>query len=161
MLNFERLPQDKPNQNSVAEGRYTAEVFKTQMMVSKNTNNEYLNVSFKIDGGGFVNENYFDSDKPFLLYKLGRLLKACNVTLSGEGTLKDVAKVIKGKKVIIDVAVNDNGYGSLDYSGNNEGIYGINEAPAVATEDDLGQSVTIDPEVSQAIEADVDTDEDF
>jgi hypothetical protein len=161
MLNFEKLPQDKPNQNAVAEGRYTATVFKSQMMVSKTTNAEYLNVSFKIDNGGFVNENYFDSDKPFLLYKLGRLLKACNVTLNGEGTLKDVSKVIQGKKVIIDVAVNDKGYGSLDYSGNNEGIYGINEAPEVAVEDDLGQSVTIDPEVSQAIEASVDTDEDF
>ena len=161
MLNFERLPQDKPSQNTVAEGRYRAEIFKCQMMVSKTTNNEYLNVSFKIDDGGFVNENYFDSDKPFLLYKLGRLLKACNVTLNGEGTLKDVAKVIKGKKVIIDVAVNDKGYGSLDYSGNNEGIYGLNDTLPSHAEDDLGQEITIDPEVSQAIEADVDTDEDF
>ena len=161
MLNFEKLPQNKPSQNSVAEGRYVAEIFKTQMLVSKTTNNEYLNVSFKIDGGGFVNENYFDSDKPFLLYKLGRLLKACNVTLSGEGSLKDVAKVIKGKKVIIDIAVNDKGYGSLDYSDNNEGIYSLNETLPGNAEDDLGQEVTIDPEVSQAIEADVDTDEDF
>lgn len=160
MLNFDKLPTDKPNQNAVTEGRYTAEIFKCQMMVSKTTNNEYLNVSFKLDGGGFVNENYFDSDKPFLLYKLGRLLKACNIELNGEGSLKDVAKVIKGKKVIIDVAVNDNGYGSLDYSGSNEGIYNINETD-VTTEDDLGQSVTIDPEVNQAIEADVDTNEDF
>lgn len=162
MLNFESLPKDKPNQNTVAEGRYKAEVFKTQMMISKTNNNEYLNVSFKLENGGFVNENYFDMDKPFLLYKLGRLLKACNVELSGEGTLKDVAKVIKGKKVIIDVAVNDRGYGSLDYSGNNEGIYGLNESLPSQAEDDLGQEVvTIDPEVSQAIEADVDTDEDF
>lgn len=160
MLNFDKLPADKPNQNAVTEGRYSAEIFKTQMMVSKTTSNEYLNVSFKLDGGGFVNENYFDSDKPFLLYKLGRLLKACNIELNGEGSLKDVAKVIKGKKVIIDVAVNDNGYGSLDYSGNNEGIYSINDAD-VTTEDDLGQNVTVDPEISQAIEADIDTDEEF
>ena len=156
MLNFEKLPQDKPNNNSVEAGRYEAEVFKTQMMVGKESNNEYLNVSFKIKDGGFVNENYFESDKPFLLYKLGRLLKACGVTLSGEGTLKDVAKVIKGKKVIIDVVVNDRGYGSLDYSGNNEGIYPINGAEVKATEE-----VTMDTEVSQAIEADVMTDEDF
>ena len=53
MLNFEKLPQNKPSQNSVSEGRYVAEIFKTQMLVSKTTNNEYLNVSFKIDGGGF------------------------------------------------------------------------------------------------------------
>ena len=95
------------------------------------------------------------------MYKLSRLLLACNTPLDGEGTLKDVAKVIQGKRVVIDVVVNDRGYGSLDYSGNNEGIYGLNDTLPSHAEDDLGQEVTIDPEVSQAIEADVDTDEDF
>lgn len=155
MLNFDKLPSTKPNQSNITEGRYEAEIFKCEMRTSSTTNNEYLNVSFKLKDGGFVNENYFDSDKPFLLYKLGQLLKACNVTLSGEGSLKDVAKVIKGKKVVIDVAVNDRGYGSLDYSGNNEGIYAFNPSPFETEE------TTIDPEVSQAIEADVDTEEDF
>lgn len=157
MMNFDALPKDKPNQNSVADGRYTAKVFKTEMRVSNKDNNdnkEYLNVSFKIDNGGFVNENYFDSDKPFLQYKLGRLLNACKVTLSGEGTLRDVAKVIKDKVVIIDVAVNDRGYGALDYSGNNEGIYPVDATPAPTA------TVQASPEVNQAIEADVDS-EDF
>ena len=151
MLNFESLPKDKPSQNNVAEGTYKATVFKTEMRTSKESGNEYLNVSFKIDNGGFVNENYFDSDKPFLMYKLGRLLKACNVELKGNGSLKDVAKVIKGKKVIIDVIVNDKGYGSLDYSGNKEGIYPVTEDYAM------------NEEVNQAIEAStIDmSDEDF
>jgi hypothetical protein len=154
MMNFDALPKDKPNQNSVADGRYTAKVFKTEMRTGKDSNAEYLNVSFKIDNGGFVNENYFDSDKPFLQYKLGRLLNACKVTLSGEGTLRDVAKVIKDKVVIIDVAVNDRGYGALDYSGNNEGIYPVDATPAPTA------TVQASPEVNQAIEADVDS-EDF
>ena len=158
MLNFERLPQDKPNQNTVADGRYTAKVFKTEIRTGKDSNAEYLNVSFKINNGGFVNENYFDSDKPFLQYKLGRLLKACKVTLSGEGTLRDVAKVIKDKEVIIDVAVNDRGYGALDYSGENEGIYPVDATPAPAA--DVAPAVAMSPEVNQAIEADVDS-EDF
>lgn len=151
MLNFESLPKDKPSQNNVAEGTYKATVFKTEMRTSKESGNEYLNVSFKIDNGGFVNENYFDSDKPFLMYKLGRLLKACNVELKGNGSLKDVAKVIKGKKVIIDVIVNDKGYGSLDYSGDKEGIYPVTEDYAM------------NEEVNQAIEASaIDmSDEDF
>ena len=153
MLNFNSLPKDKPSNNAVKEGTYTATVFKTQMQVSKTTGNDYLNVSFKIDGGGFVNENYFDSDKSFLQWKLGRLLQACNVTLSGEGTLRDVAKVIQGKKVIIDVAVNDRGYGSLDYSNNNDGIYPIGGKV-------LDDSNTMDTDVAQAIEADI-TSEDF
>ena len=151
MLNFESLPKDKPSQNNIVEGTYKATVFKTEMRVSKETGNEFLNVSFKIDNGGFVNENYFDSDKPFLMYKLGRLLKACNVELKGKGSLKDVAKVIKGKKVIIDVVVNDRGYGALDYSGDKEGIYPATENHAM------------NEEVSQAIEAStIDmSDEDF
>ena len=145
MLNFTSLPKDKPNNNSVAEGRYNAIVFKSEMRKSKESNNEYLNVSFKIDNGGFVNENYFDSDKPFLMYKLSRLLLACNTPLDGEGTLKDVAKVIQGKRVVIDVVVNDRGYGSLDYSGDKEGIYPIGYTG----------NEELDPEVGQAIEANV------
>ena len=145
MLNFTSLPKNKPNNNSIAEGRYNAIVFKSEMRKSKESNNEYLNVSFKIDNGGFVNENYFDSDKPFLMYKLSRLLLACNTPLDGEGTLKDVAKVIQGKRVVIDVVVNDRGYGSLDYSGDKEGIYPIGYTG----------NEELDPEVSQAIEANV------
>ena len=153
MISFNNIPKDKPSQNSVAEGRYTASIFKTEMRVGKDSGTEYLNVSFKLDSGGFVNENYFDSDKPFLQYKLGQLLKACNVTLEGEGTLKDVAKVVKGKKVIIDVVVNDKGYGALDYSGNNKGIYPIGTNTKSNTEEDAPE---LDADINEAIE-----DEDF
>lgn len=162
-IKFDNLPADKPNNNSVSKGRYSATVFKSEIQKGKTSGNEYLNVSFQLDGGGFVNENYFDSDKPFLMYKLGQLLKACQITLEGEGTLKDVKKVIQGKKVIIDVDVNDKGYGCVDYSGNNDGLYPINNAPidkkygAEEAEDmDLGEEASIDPEIDQAIEDDED-----
>lgn len=158
MINFEALPQDKPNQSNVKDGRYTASIFDAKMQVSKTTNNEYLNVSFKTSDG-FVNENYFESDKPFLLWKLNRLLKACGVKLSGEGTLKDIAKVIKGKNVIIDVAVNDRGYGSLDYSNGKEGIYAPGEIDSTQSNETVEvPDVALDPEIGQAIEATVDED---
>lgn len=147
MIQFNSLPKDKPSQNTIKNGRYTATVFKCEMRTGKDTGTEYLNVSFLCDGGGFVNENYFDSDKPFLQYKLGQLLKACQVTLEGEGTLKDVAKVIKGKKVIIDVVVNDKGYGTLDYSGNNGGIYPVNGATVESDE-----APELDADLEQAID---------
>ena len=156
MISFNNIPKDKPSQNSVAEGRYTASIFKTEMRVGKDAGTEYLNVSFKLDNGGFVNENYFDSDKPFLMYKLGRLLDACGVTLSGEGTLKDVAKVIKGKKVVVDVIINDKGYSALDYSNGHDGIYSIGEVEITAEP----TAATLDPEITEAIEADV-VDDDF
>ena len=44
MLNFESLPKDKPSQNNIVEGTYKATIFKTEMRVSKETNNEFLNV---------------------------------------------------------------------------------------------------------------------
>ena len=75
MINFDSLPKDKPNNNSIEPGRYNATVFKCEMRESKtNEGTKYLNVSFKCGKHGFVNENYFDSDKPFLQYKLSRLL---------------------------------------------------------------------------------------
>lgn len=155
MIQFNNLPKEKPSQNNVEPGRYTATVFKSEMRTSNNTGTEYLNVSFKLDKGGFVNENYFDSEKQFLQFKLGQLLKACGVTLEGAGTLKDVAKVIQGKKVIVDVVVNDKGYGALDYTGNNDGIYNINDV-AAETGQATNTDVAIDADLSQAID-----DEDF
>lgn len=153
-LNFDALPTDKPNNSSSVEpGRHNAVVFKTEMRISKTNNQEYLNVSFKCDEGGFVNENYFESDKPFLLYKLNRLLKACKVQLAGEGTLRDVAKVIANKRVTIDVVLNDRGYGTLDYSDGNEGIYPVDEASAPKAE--------LDNDVFAAIGDEVIVDEDF
>lgn len=152
MINFDTLPKERPNQNTVSEGRYNATVFDAKMMVGKTSQREYLNVSFQLDGGGFVNENYFESDKPFLLYKLGRLLEACNVKLEGEGSLKDIAKVVKGKKVIVDVAVNDNGYGSLDYTGDKEGIYPASVKASAKAE--VAEAVAVDPDITNELEQD-------
>ena len=151
-LNFDKLPTDKPGQSNITDGQYEAVIFDAKMVQSKSTpGTEYLNVSFKTSDG-FVNENYFDSDKPFLQYKLGRLLSACKVQLSGEGSLKDVAKVVKGKQVIIDVAVNDRGYGALDYSGSHEGIYPISHIE-VNTEN------TLDADIAEAIGTEVTMDD--
>ena len=153
-INFDALPKDKPTGNStVTEGRHLAQVFKAEMTTSKE-GNKYLRVTFKTKDGGFVNENYFDSDKPFLQYKLGRLLKATKVVLEGTGTLEDIAKVIKDKKVTIDVVVNDRGYGGLDYSDNKEGIYSRDE---VVTEEIEVES-PVDDEIEAAV-ASYDDDE--
>ena len=154
-LNFDALPKERPNNNNNVEaGRYEATVFKAEMRDSKSTpGTQYLNVSFKTDSG-FVNENYFDSDKAFLQWKLGQLLIACNVRLAGEGTLKDVSKVIVGKKVMIDVVLNDKGYPTIDYSGNKNGVEPVGtvsntEEPATTEEE-------IDPDVATVLNAEFD-----
>jgi len=155
-INFDKLPTAKPNGNStVTEGRHLAVVDKAEMVKSKE-GNPYLKVTFRTKDGGFVNENYFDSDKPFLQYKLSRLLKATGVVLEGTGSLEDVAKLIKGKKVTIDVVLNDRGYAGLDYADNKEGIYTRDEV--VISEVETETTEEIDADIEDAVASE---DEEF
>ena len=153
-INFDKLPAGKPNGNAtITEGRHLAVIEKAEMATSKE-GNKYLKVTLKTKDGSFVSENYFDSDKPFLQYKLGRLLKSTNVVLEGTGSLEDVAKLVKGKKVTIDVVLNDRGYGSLDYSDNKEGIYSRDE---VVTEE-VEVETPVDTDIEEAVASE---DDDF
>lgn len=155
-LNFDNIPKEKPSNNTpVEDGRYLAKIIKAEMRVGKESGNEYLAVSFKIQQGGFVNENFFDSDKPFNNYKIGRLLNACGVKLEGDFTLNDIRKVIVNKDVLIDATSNDRGYGVLDFTGNNEGIYPTNEtAFEEAKEAEAEANVVLDDDITSAIDED-------
>lgn len=153
-LNFDNIPSEKPsNQTPITEGRYLAKITKAEMRVGKESGNEYLNVSLKIKDGGFVNDNFFDSDKPFNGYKIGRLLKACGVKLEGDFTLNDIRKVIVNKEVLIDATSNDRGYGVVDFSGNNEGYYPTNET-AFEEAQESEEAVELDEDVESAIDED-------
>lgn len=125
---FDNIPSTKPSGKiEVEPGKYTAKVFKAEMQTGKASGNDFLSVSFKLDKGGFVNEAFTDNDKPFNQWKIGRLCKACGVSLEGEFQLKDLIKVIRGKNVILDVTMNDRGYPSVDYSSDNDGMYPVEE----------------------------------
>lgn len=143
-INFDTLPKDKPIGNNVVEGKTKATIFKTEMLTSKDTTNKYLRVTFKTTDGAFVSENYFESDKSFPQYKISRLLIATNIKLEGTGTLEDIAKLIKNKEVIIDVIKNDRGYGTLDYSNDNEGIYPIDNDTTTEVDTDVFAAVVED-----------------
>lgn len=154
-LNFDNIPTEKPSNNTpIADGRYLAKITKAEIKVGKESGNQYLNVSFKIKDGGFVNDNYFDSDKPFNNYKIGRLLKACGVALEGDFTLNDIRKVIVNKEVLIDATSNDRGYGVIDYTGNNEGIYATNETALEEARDVEAEDTELDAAVEAAIDDD-------
>lgn len=154
-LNFDTIPTDKPsNIKPIEPGKYLAKITKAEMRVGKTSGNEYLSVSFKLEKGGFANDNYFDSDAPFNQYKIGRLLKACGVTLEGEFTLNDIRKVVVNKEVIIDAAANDRGYGVIDYSGKNEGIYATNETALEEARAVESNAQALDQDITEAIDED-------
>ena len=143
---FDKLPTDKPS-SAVEPGKYTGTVMKAEMVTSK-AGNDNLKITFKLDEGGFVNEFYQESEIPFIQYKIGRLLEATKVKLEGEGTLKDIAKVVMNRKVQIDVGVNDRGYNVVDYSGENQGLYPVaKESEKVEeTNSDIDEAITADDE---------------
>lgn len=149
-IQFDKLPQAKPNQNAtVNPGRYLVKITKAEMVERKEAS-AYLRVTFTTQNKETFSENFFEDNKPFLQYKIGRLLKATDVVLEGEGSLKDIGKLIVNKKAIVDIDVNDKGYANLDFSDNKEGIYRVDEVVI----GEVDKEPTLDPEVTEAIASD-------
>lgn len=155
-IQFDKLPKDKPNQNAtINPGRYLVKVTKAEMVERKEAS-DYLRVTFTTKDKETFTENFFEDPKPFLLYKISRLLLATNVQLEGEGTLKDIAKLIVGKKAIVDVTVNDKGYANLDFNDKKEGIYGTDEVVIGEVDTEPEEEPALDEDVNEAIASDDD-----
>ena len=123
-INFDNIPTSKPGAGDfkqIEPGTYPAQVHKAEIKTAA-SGNDYLSVSFITPDKAFVNEAFTTGDKPFLIWKIGQLLKACDVQLEGEGELSTIPSLIVGKKVEIDATVNDRGYTSLDFSGDKTGV---------------------------------------
>lgn len=109
-INYDSLPSTKP-QSNVPKGFYKATIVKAEMKTSKNTGAQYLSIQSDItdDAGhtGKLFDMLFDSEKEFLRYKLQRFLTALNLDLRGSFELKDLCKLINGKKYIVDVTIEE------------------------------------------------------
>lgn len=132
-INYDALPSTKP-QNTLPSGFYMATIVKAEMKRSTNTGSDYLSLQYDLNNGAGVTGKLFDiqmeSEKEFLRYKLQRFLTALNLNLSGSFELKDLCKLVNGKKFIVDVTVEDNAqYGKRNTvnSFEHEIYYNINE----------------------------------
>lgn len=132
-INYDALPSTKP-QSVLPAGYYMATIVKAEMKRSQNTGSEYLSLQYDLNDGKGVTGKLFDlqmeSEKEFLRYKLQRFLTALNLNLSGSFELKDLCKLVNGKKFVIDVGVEDNEqYGKRNTvnSFEHEIYYSINE----------------------------------
>lgn len=47
--------------------------------------------------------NLYESDAPLVRYQLSRFINATGIRLSGEFELKDLTKLINGKKILVDI----------------------------------------------------------
>lgn len=150
-MNFDRLPNDKPTGFVVPEGSYKGIIADAQMRQPKDTNKPmYLN--FKLDlydyktneKVGTIFDGLYESEASLLLYKLKRFMLATDIKLT-EFELSDLAKLINGKELIVDVKT-EKQEGRADRSvvdvTKNQIYYPLSEAATVFG-DDAGASTDI------------------
>lgn len=110
-INYDSLPSSKP-QSTLPAGYYMATIVKAEMKRSANTGAEYLSLQYDLNNGKGQTGKLFDlqmeSEKEFLRYKLQRFLTALNLNLTGSFELKDLCKLVNGKKLVVDVGVEEN-----------------------------------------------------
>lgn len=117
MINFNSLPMSKPN--SLPEpGAYYATIESAEMRNSMDpTKPAYLSIRLGLTNKqgtscGSVYDILSESNKDLVRYKLSRFLIALGLTNLGNFELVDLIKVIKNKRLIVDVKQEDanNGY---------------------------------------------------
>lgn len=109
MINFDRLPQDNPFALPTP-GLYRAKVVEAVMKPPKNdpTKPDYLNLKLALfDHEGKNSGNVYDiiaeSDSSVVQYKTARFVRACGIPLTGSIELKDLAKLVNGKEIAVDI----------------------------------------------------------
>lgn len=109
MLNFDALPTSKFEKKNTefkpVAGVYYAHISKTEVRKSQ-AGNEYLAVTMDLtdkDGKkkGKLFDNIFDSDKPFLQYKLRRFIEACRIPAEGQMKLEDLGKLVQDSNLVV------------------------------------------------------------
>lgn len=111
-INYNALPSEKPATNGsiIPKGQYVALIEKAEMKQGKDdTKPPYLNMQLDItdEASGQKMGKLFhiltESNHPIPMYQLKRLIESLNLPITGEFELKDLTKMITGKKLLVDI----------------------------------------------------------
>jgi hypothetical protein len=111
-INFNSLPNDRPNALPIP-GQYFAIIEKAEMKTPADTSKpDYLNLTLALqDKNGKSCGKIFDilseSDADIIRYKIGRFITALELPITDAFELKDLTKIVTGKKMIVDVTIDD------------------------------------------------------
>ena len=111
-INFDTLPKENPF-GLPDPGLYIAEIKEATTKACKDaTKPDYLNMRYSITtpegkSGGSMYDIISESDSQVVLYKIARFCRACGMPLQGSIELSDLAKVVTGKKILVDVKIDD------------------------------------------------------
>ena len=168
-INFDTLPGNNPMGQLIPEGTYFATIDKAEMKAPKNdpSKPDYLNLQYTItDANGKSYGKLFDmlteSDSDVVRYKLKRFITALEIPITGTFNLKDLTKIIVGKRFIVDITIqSDKNRQYADKSVvdvfKNEIYYPLSEATAIfgtvtpdASEPEIKASDAVDAPENQA-----------
>jgi Protein of unknown function (DUF669) len=109
-INFSNLPTKNPF--ALPEpGVYRAIIEEAEMRNNKTdaTKPPYLNLKYKLlnedeSSAGTMYDLISESDSSIVQFKISRFIQACGLPLTGSMELKDLAKIAKGRTIVVDVA---------------------------------------------------------
>lgn len=159
-IQFDNLPNSRP-QTEVETGRVILTVEEVTAGRTQDGQFDSLKVLFKTPSGRNIYETFVDNPaKPFLMYKLGRLLYGLDIKLPGATIgMGDLVKLIKkGNKVEADITKNDRGYGQVSFDKGSEGFYPLNASTPVApAKTEAAPTPTLDSNLSDILASDDET----
>lgn len=105
------LPTEKPSMGTVIpKGQYIATIKKAEMKQPKDdTKPMYFSAECDITDPVSATSmgkfwiNLFESEAPLVRYQLARFITALQLPLQGEFELKDLTKMVNGKKLKVDI----------------------------------------------------------
>lgn len=114
MINFDSLPNSAPTGGALIEkGTYVAEIVKAEMREPKDSSKSpYMNLQYKIskisgETVGTIFDIITEPEKDMTKYKLRRFIEALKLPITGNFELKDLTKIVTGKKMGVDIKVDD------------------------------------------------------
>lgn len=112
-IRFDQLPSERPG-FTVPKGQYAALIEKAEMKTSKTDPSKpaYLNLTLAISdesgkGMGKVYDILTESDNEYVRYKLKRFIEAMEIPMTGSIELKDIAKIVSGKRTRVDIMMDE------------------------------------------------------
>lgn len=113
-IQFDKLPTSNPY-GLPKPDIYKAKIVEAEMRSPKDPSKpQYLNLKYQLtDHNGYSKGSLYDimseSESSVVQYKLGRFLTACGIPLVGSMELRDIAKLVNGKEIVVDVSIDESG----------------------------------------------------
>lgn len=114
-VNFDAMPDTKPSGAKIAKGQYKAHIDSATMTQGQDLSKpQYILMVLTITDPqtnvvlGKVWDGLYESTSEFIQYKTKRIAVACGLKLSGDVEFSDIAHLIAGNDILVDITIDKN-----------------------------------------------------